>query len=227
MLVSARHPGLAQKLPAGSNGAGSTGAGSYGLDPNLEEQYHQIVRSQVQETQLWKLGLNDVDSDVRRFSYGVYLIYERKITPAFALLAELNPGSQPVFRYVNDPATMTLQRYNARYFRLGTQVAGRYYYNLSKRMQEGKSANNFSANYFSAQLGTNTSYTPFNENQHYNASTPALSARYGLQRRLGPYGFVDANLGLNLNQVVSALGNTSYIDRVLTGEFRIGLAVGK
>lgn len=205
-------------------------------DFDLKERYNYLIRAQIEESQLWKLGLNDVGFDNGRFRYGLYLIYERKLQTSFSVLGELNPTAQPGYRYTYNPATLTGSLDKTRYFDLGAQIAGRYYYNLQKRIRNGKSANNFSANYLSAGIKTNAAYIPRdthnngysgNDVKEYLVNTPQVSVRYGLQRRLGRYGFIDGNLGLatDLNFLSR---NSSLRNRIYgVGEFRIGLALGK
>ncbi|SNC68427.1 hypothetical protein SAMN06265337_2309 [Hymenobacter gelipurpurascens] len=194
-------------------------------DFNLKERYNYLIRSQIEESQLWKLGLNDVGYDFGRFRYGVYLIYERKLGTLFSVLGELNPTAQPGWQFVYNPSNQQFTRYTKRYFDMGAQVAGRYYYNLKKRIRQGKSANNFSANYFSAAIQTNISYIPYSDVEKYYANTATPSMCYGLQRRLGRYGFVDGNVGLQWTPIMRHA--SWHFDPELMAEFRIGLALGK
>ena len=64
----------------------------------------------------------------------------------------------------------------------------RYYYNLNNRIMKGKSANNFSSSYFSATVNSQT--RP--KMDDYQLSINIL---YGIQRRLGKFGFIDWNVG--------------------------------
>ena len=76
---------------------------------------------------------------------------------------------------------------------LNVNLAARYYYNQRKRMWEGYSANNLSANYFSLK-GTGAFASRFDFNPIY----PQIEALYGIQRRLGSICFVDLNFGASL-----------------------------
>ena len=60
----------------------------------------------------------------------------------------------------------------------------RYYYNMKRRILKGKSANNFSGNYFSSVL-------TYGHRFHDDDNQVTLNILYGLQRRLGRYGFID------------------------------------
>lgn len=65
----------------------------------------------------------------------------------------------------------------------------RYYYNMNKRILRGKSANNFSANYFG--LSYYHQFRPGENDRHLT-----VDLLYGLQRRLGRRGFIDVDVGL-------------------------------
>ncbi|MGI4742072.1 MAG: hypothetical protein ACRYG7_43470 [Janthinobacterium lividum] len=106
------------------------------------------------------------------------------------------------------------------------QLAGRYYYNREKRLQQGRNVGNFSANYVSAALGTGLGQqaheTPFflYRNDARQFVTADVALLYGLQRRLGRYGFVDANVG------VAALLLTGRPLVAPVSSLRIGLTLG-
>ena len=81
----------------------------------------------------------------------------------------------------------------------------RYYYNLKKRIVQGKSANNLSGNYVALHSSnelTHSFLTFSPENAHYKTQfITAVGAVWGMQRRLFTNGFVDAKVGIirNLN----------------------------
>ena len=113
----------------------------------------------------------------RLYSPLLKLAFEKKINPSFSYLIE------------ND----TYFGIYSNFGRLASafHLAGRYYYNQDKKIREGRSANNFSANYLSIQgsnlvmLGYKTSYIK-----------PHLDLLYGIQRRLGKYVVLDSNFGV-------------------------------
>nr|GFC31776.1 hypothetical protein [Tanacetum cinerariifolium] len=82
------------------------------------------------------------------------------------------------------------------------EAAGRYYYNRERRVLQGKNVGNFSANYLSvalgAGLGREAHETPnfLYRNDSRQFATADVALLYGLQRRLGRRGFVDANAGV-------------------------------
>ncbi|MBW3130695.1 hypothetical protein [Hymenobacter profundi] len=142
------------------------------------------LRVQREDHALWKLGLNNIT--LRGYQrYGVHLIYERKVgRPAWSVMGEMSPS---------------LLRFSGNHFSMRTQLAGRYYYNLERRIRQGRNAGNFSANYFSVALGAGIGH--YSDLPFYLAATDRHWVRvqaallYGMQRRLGRHGFFDVNVG--------------------------------
>lgn len=191
----------------------------------LGQAYSKLTRLQVEEQRLWKLGLNNLDLPLGNLEYdeaygrfGVHLIYEQKLRPDVSIMTELSPDFTRFRRVVGGPLR--------RSFSVRSQVAGRFYYNLNERIRKGKSASNFSANYLSVALGSGfgrySRETPF---YYYETTKPIVRADmallYGLQRRLGQYGFVDFNIGVCTKLIPEV------DDFDLAGGLRIGLALGR
>lgn len=190
----------------------------------LEQTYSALTRLQIEERVLWKIGLNNYTSDNnfdtgrRYYRYGLYLIYERKLRDDISVMAELSPDFT---RYRRVEGLAFRHGFSVR-----SQVAGRYYYNLNQRIRKGKNASNFSANYLSVALGNGFGRSSHETTYYfYTFSKPFvradLSVFYGLQRRLGQYGFVDFNVGFS-----TRLAPRVY-DFSPSGSFRIGLALGR
>ena len=189
----------------------------------LEQTYSTLTRLQIEERSLWKLGLNNfrgavTNIPVRYTRYGLYLIYERKLRSDISIMAELAPDFTRYRPTENDPLR---KRFSVR-----SQLAGRFYYNLDQRIRKGKSASNFSANYLSVAVGNGfgrrAHETPF---YYYQSSKPIvradLAVLYGLQRRLGQYGFVDFNVGI-CTKLIPEIDDFGF-----TTTLRIGLALGR
>jgi len=189
----------------------------------------KLTRLQVEEHRLWKIGLTDLSlfvagDELQDSRYGLNFIYECKLRTAWSVLAEITPE---LLRY-RDVAHSPLRTG----FDVESQVAARYYYNLNKRIRKGKSASNFSANYLSLALGTGVGRqgysTPFTSGGPRGEALRASAALfYGLQRRLGRYGFFDLNVGLPLPllpQVGPLFSDQSW---PLLAYVRLGLALGR
>jgi len=197
---------------------------------------------QVQEQHLWKLGLNNlfflptnwsreisaVPSGSRYGRYGLHLAYERKLArPAWSVLAEISPyllDYAPAGEASAGPALCAR-----------AQVAGRYYYNLSRRLRLGKSTGTFAGNYFSVALGGGfgrraheTAFLFYRQSGPFARFDAALL--YGLQRRLGRHGFADFNVGIPLAFSSGASTSTYYIGALgptLAVNLRLGLCLGQ
>jgi hypothetical protein len=146
-------------------------------DFSLKETYKYVIRAQVEEKSLFKIGVHGFG-----FSHsGGFLRYgigfEQKIKPSFSVLGDF------VHTLEHDDPLKENPKFA---FNLGA----RYYYNIEKRIRKGKSANNFSANYLG--IYQQNMLVKENENYHYQTNVNFL---YGLQRRLGKYGYVDFGFG--------------------------------
>jgi hypothetical protein len=184
------------------------------------------LRVQEEQRSLWKLGLNNFRPSTDAFGegtrhtrYGLHLAYERRLRdPAWSVLGEFSPA---VGSYRPSATAQSRTRLDIR-----MQAAGRYYYNRERRIREGKNISSFSANYLGVSLGTGlgqqareTSYFLY-RNDRCRFVTADVALLYGLQRRLGHRGFIDANLG------VAALLLTGRPTVALVNSLRIGLALG-
>ena len=178
---------------------------------------------------LWKLGLNNfaanqvfglhTDNYYRRL--GLHLAYEHQLgSPAWSVLGEVSPALAYFQPSLGQPTETLL--------RVRTQLAGRYYYNREQRLLRGRRIGSFSSNYFSlavgAGLGRRAHETPFF--LYFDEGGPLVSTDvallYGLQRRLGRYGFLDANVG-----VASRLGAAGNDRLAPVLSLRVGLVLGR
>ncbi len=199
-------------------------------------------RVQVQARHLWKLGLNNlfflpgggareftaVPRAVRYGRYGLHLGYERKLRAPWTVLAEISP-------YLLDYAPAGSAPAGGVALCARAQVAGRYYYNLARRLRLGRRAGDFSGNYFSVAVGGG-----FGRQAHesafffYPESGPFaradLALLYGLQRRLGRVGFVDFNVGIPIALspgAVTSIFYPNFSGPTLAVNLRVGLCLGR
>ena len=201
LLLALVRPAAAQTVPDSARISYSeetmTDSTAFEGERKLQRKLRRITRLQIEEHQLWKIDLTSFSVGGSESYYGLDLLVEQKLRPSWSVLAGLNPQveryRQPLSGH---PGTTTG-------FAVKSQLAGRYYYNLNRRIRKGKSASNFSANYLSLGLGTGFGRrgadTPYYSGLgRGHAVRAAVAAFYGMQRRLGRYGFVDLNLGLPL-----------------------------
>ena len=184
------------------------------------------LRVERADRHLWKLGLNNFlfnqalgsTGDYSRL--GLHLAYEHQLgSPAWSVLGEVSPA---ISHFRADAG-----RDWERILSVRTQLAGRYYYNLERRRRLGRRTSGFSANYLSlalgAGLGRRAHETPFF--LYLDSGGPLVSTDlallYGLQRRLGRYGFIDANLGFASRL---GTGSSDWFEPALS--LRVGLLLG-
>ena len=144
-----------------------------------------------EEKSLFKIDMRGLLIDVNgKNIYAQPIIaYERKLNESWSINQDLRFY---IYKYFEVP--------NLRNdFRVTYNIEPRYYYNMKKRIAQGKSANNLSGNYFSLATGynyrfmksggiINTKDVNIRENtRHFIAFIP----KYGIQRRIFNRGFVD------------------------------------
>lgn len=175
----------------------------YGEEVSAELPPPAPLPVQREARQVWKLGLNNFLFDAHPYNqldsyysrFGLHLAYERQLgSPAWSVLGEVSPA---IASYRPNASAGLEQALSVR-----AQLAGRYYYNLERRLLRGRRTGSFSANYvgmaLGAGLGRRAHETPFYlfPDNHGRLVTPDVALLYGLQRRLGRRGFIDANVGL-------------------------------
>jgi hypothetical protein len=160
--------------------------------------YRRFIRAQHQELTLIKIsGLPFFGGGIISGSYWGYnaqMGIERKLSPAFSVNA------------VNLIYYQNFRNY-ADYVNMRAFVGGRWYYSMNRRMEQGKSANNISANYLTingivpiwrrvtlaADLSRRNPYAEsiLNTRPEYGG----ILLGWGMQRRLGGYGYFDLFAG--------------------------------
>ncbi len=170
----------------------------------FQEKYNYLIRADKEEKGLVRITLLRVPGfPVPGFGY------EHKLRPAISVFADAGA------RWGIQTDTIGGFSISSTGIR-GVEIEGgvRYYYNIVKRIKKGKSANNFSANY----LAYHTFLTSNTEDNDININIyPAVV--YGIQRRLGDYGFFDFNVGLKTN-----FNNSFSIDGIFAS-FKLGIGL--
>jgi hypothetical protein len=103
-------------------------------------------------------------------------------------------------------------------------VEQRWYYQMSKRVAQGKAANNLTGWYIGLHQSVNYLHYSLPENKKGEANY-GLKLRYGIQNRFKKYGFFDFSAGLGIDYAPKYNSNTA--SKVLTFDqtFRIGLGI--
>ena len=124
-------------------------------------------------------------------SVPVVLGVEHHLTPAFSLYANgfagFYVGKQQ--RYFNNTRESIIGDY-------GFDLGVKYYYNQEKRRRQGRATGPFAGNYLSLQ--SSSVFTANSFRTPYNYST--LTVQWGMQRRLGKYGWFEAYVGAGLGR---------------------------
>jgi len=165
-------------------------------DFKQKRKYKYLDNNYREEKTLIKLGtlpmylFFDV-SDLKTFwaNSNITLSLEKKISPSFSIIFDNG--------FYHD---LTSQYYYGEpyYF---NNLGLRYYYSMNKRIKQNRSRNNFHANYFSFKLEELTKYgltEKKDDSGLYNTVTlndwvfePYINLSWGMQRRIGRFGFVD------------------------------------
>ncbi len=209
---------------------------SVGQEPGTHQQQRFIDQYDyvfgTLDTALWMFRWDITGG----FDHGAFLNLsaERKLSPAFSLQFAYGLGGTnrydslspklPTFPD-NDSVFVSQEVFSHRF---GLQ--SRWYYDMAQRVREGLSANNFSGNYF----GLETAYTAYGlglsgEEARFASDQMTAALRWGLQRRLFRYSFIDVSFGLGARRSEgfdpSTLGQRSYWDFFANTQFSLGLAL--
>ncbi len=146
---------------------------------------------------------------------------EVKLLPAISLHGSYGFG----YGYsTSDPYTSSIKRAAHRY-----ALQPRWYYAMPRRIRQGKSANNMSGNY----IGLEAVYVRNNSNI---GNTPvvgdqrSVALRYGVQRRLFRYGFLDIGFGLGMLKEERSAYQTPFKDDwhlFANSQIGLGLALAR
>lgn len=160
---------------------------------------------------------------------------ERKLTPAFSL--QIAYGLGGTNRYDSLSPLVPFPDPDTLYYPLSEEVfshrfglQSRWYYDMAQRVRDGRSANNFSGNY----LGLEVAYTAYGlglsgEEARFASEQITTALRWGVQRRLFRYSFIDVSFGLGARRSSGfdpgVLGQHIYWDFFANTQFSVGLAL--
>jgi len=153
------------------------------------DRYEHIFRTQQPTRWLFKANPLEVDETA-----AANLSVEYKLSPAFSLNASyaLTGG------YFTAGRTIATQRYG---------IETRWYYAMKERMAKGLNANNMSGNYIALEASRQNTRLKEGQSNLYlaNGEQTAVALRFGLQRRLFRYGFMDLSYGLGASKNTSSI----------------------
>ncbi|GAB3500577.1 hypothetical protein GCM10027341_26100 [Spirosoma knui] len=183
-----------------------------------------ITRADVEEKTLIKVGIWPASDQNLQFTnqkfrvgFTAEVAIERKITPSFSVFAGADGSLRFItYDYFQTPTSDPSTRYSAiktSNFYINWKAGTRYYHGMANRIRKGKSANNFSGNYVTAQVSLPTReyvnsrfYDRTNQQElrirrtenTFDIEMPRILVAYGIQRRLGRFGYFDVNAGPEL-----------------------------
>ena len=188
------------------------------------DQYDYVFMTKEPTKWIIKMTATDIAGSSFRDASGSGLLGgEYKLSPSFSIGA--NTGLRISLRR-NDGFSVLADGY------------ARWYYNMKKRIEEGKSANNFSGSYFGISYtlqnyyakNLSVIYTGANKAENPFYTNRTLSINWGLQRRFFQHGWADFRLSLNKsNQKYSTGYNSVYFPNesvALSTSWQVGLAFG-
>ena len=167
-----------------------------------------ILQYFEEEKYLWKFDLLNA---VRHIS-------DKAIAGSISVEFEQKLGNAPfsINPFLRLPYTLVFDKESTSFLSVVAGTEFRYYYNLKKRIRQGKTGNNLFANYFGTKLEYITNTT---DNLPYG-----YGIMWGLQRRLFNKVYFDWNIGYqrhtNLESPELSIANGETIS-----EFKIGIAL--
>lgn len=188
------------------------------------ERYRYLTRANVEEKTLVKLGFGPMAGVGGYNGYFIQLnnevLIERKLRPAWSVLGGVNFGmgyqSPGYVISTSDKRNFSLPTY------LAARVGFRNYYSIARRIRNRKSANNFSNNYWGAEVWVpimahswvrspvlmklpDGTYSQSEQRDwqftHWGGRVQP-QIYWGIQRRIGRRGYLDFNLSARYNSEV-------------------------
>jgi hypothetical protein len=147
------------------------------------DQYEAVFMTRVPTRHMFKYGsaiypVNNILFNPNRIGILTAEVgYEFKISSAISIGANVSLTNKAT----KDP--QSFKTYSA-------NIQGRWYFDMKKRIREGRSANNFSGNYFAV------SYNTSKKSPSQSPALTNLGIEFGVQRRLFNDGRIDFAIGL-------------------------------
>jgi hypothetical protein len=175
-----------------------------------------------EEQQLFKINVANLINGLSRYGYSgrLSVAFEQKLgASAFSVQLDITGN----YAYSNGIFN-TLH-----YAFLDIGFEPRYYYNLKKRIAQGKSGNNLFANYFTLRtsyVNTHERWSPktVSEPFEYRDGYVLLTPAWGFQRRIFKKGYVGYQFGIGYGRNVRKNSESSSFIFDFRSDFRFGLA---
>jgi hypothetical protein len=186
-------------------------------DLKLKRKYKYLDNNFREEKTLLKIGITPVSNmlysyDLERFweNFDINLSFEKKINTAFSVHNDYGFRHDP-----HDESGMKGRFYS--------DIGFRYYYSMNKRIKKANGVNNFHGNYFSLKLEELATYGNLIDvvesdsiqlivvgNNDWRFK-PYICLSWGMQRRIGKYGYVDVSPNIKFNRTNFGFGVNLFI----------------
>ncbi|MEZ4777120.1 MAG: hypothetical protein R3D00_28345 [Bacteroidia bacterium] len=175
----------------------SSGQNRIAPEDSFPPSESRLFSLRVPEKQMIKLDLTNLIRISRNgYVHGIFRAgYERKIFTTWSLTGEISTSWYTAIGIGN-----LRKLYYAEEQVIGVAVGPRYYYGMQKRIREGRSADNLSANYLGLVLSTRLQpeqkgWTATDDTGILYSDNVAITPMLGFQRRILRYGFLDFSFG--------------------------------
>jgi len=155
---------------------------------------------------------------------------EHKLSPAFSVQLTYGIGAENRFDslYSIPQPSDSLRPQTIAYHHINLQT--RWYFDMVRRIREGKSANNFSGNYLALELAHTTFGAGLQgEKARLASNISTVALRFGVQRRLFKYGYFDVSYGMGARHSMGYDGDITRPpkrwDFFASTQFALGLAL--
>lgn len=186
-----------------------------------------VLRCQAADKLIFKINLMDAVG----FSYFRNYYYSMLIPN---IGAEFKIGESPFS--VNTMLSLKTEygfstKYDYNVFRFYPEflLEGRWYYNLNRRILNGKSGNGLSANYFSFGAFYSGEYLTSHHKgntQHEDITFVGLRVSTGIQRLISKHLYYDLNFGYGYGKQIYHQNNSWNSSSKFTSRFNLGIAIG-
>ena len=201
--------------------------------------YCDVLRCFVEERRMWKVDLFTlvdfyVDYRTRVIALNPKIAFEQKIAAsAWSVQTEVG-GSLYSGKYAVETFNEK-QHFTSQVYQTAVSLQPRWYYNLKRRIAQGKSGNSLSGMYVALQGRWSYGYEPASNIQagaERSVQHWSLAPVWGLQHRFMRHGYADFNIGAGLASQRFGIVNSNG-DKVtwkeggliyLAGGLRVGLA---
>lgn len=172
--------------------------------PTFSDTYEYFYGSKLPVDNVFKVHFVRSDEPIYQT---LNLGFEKKLFPSFSLQGNYGLGIVNETDYRRVAGVVTIGNDTSVFYSSNVglvqraSVDMRFYVNMKKRMNRGLSANNINGNYFALSGIFNNSVSNLSGARDRDFKSTAVEFRYGMQRRLLRYVFLDLSFGLGATKL--------------------------